>query len=93
MPEYDFSKGKRGAVLPAPSRKDVQREAVEATLKLVRARLDELIINLRHAGSPLADNIIRWRGLKFPSTEEVMNIVAPQYDLSAGLVPKEEAPE
>ena len=48
-----------------PIRADDRREVVEATLALVRSRLDEWIINLRHAGSPLADGAIRWKGQSF----------------------------
>jgi hypothetical protein len=69
---------------------DLQREAVEATLALVRARLDEWIVNLRYAGSPIADGIIRWKGQKFPTVEEVLAVVAPdKYDLASGLVAKQ----
>ena len=71
------------------------RRGAEAMRQMIIQSLDERIINLKYAGSPEADTLIRWKNTKLPTVADLLaaEMSDGKYNLSAGLEPKPEARE
>lgn len=56
---------------------DGHRAGVEADRAAVLADLNQWIVDLRYAGNPLSDLVIRWRDTKLRPTERVIADLVP----------------